>query len=189
MKRIVTICLFCLFLSGCLGQQKLPKPPTLTEQVVTAAAVAQKPLYASIMETKGLPNICIFMIIGGVFVLVFLGKADIGIKLGVSLILAGIVGLIVAIVYQRHAETLANWSIVIIIAALCVGTLFAATIFYIKYIKVNKAFKEVVQSAVPAFDALKEKIGKEKVKAVAWVSQSDETIAKVAEVKQELKGI
>jgi hypothetical protein len=169
MKKLLFLYLFCLFFGGCFGQQKLPKPPTITEQIVSTVTVEQKPLYASIMETKGLPNVFILMIVAGVC--------------------AGATGIVAASTYQRHAETLSNWSIVIVISILCIGTLFAAVIFYVKYVKANKAFKEVVQSAIPAFNCLKEKIGTEKVKAVAWVSQSDATIAKVDEVKKELKGI
>jgi 1,4-dihydroxy-2-naphthoate octaprenyltransferase len=138
------------------------------------------------METKGLPNVFILMIVGGVFVLIFLGKSDLGIKLGMALVGAGTTGIVAASTYQRHAETLANWSIVIVISILCFGILIAAAIFYTKYIRANKAFKEVVESAVPAFEALKEKIGSEKTKAVVWVTQSDATIAKVEEVKKEL---
>ena len=176
----------CLFLGGCLGQQKLPKPPTITEQIINTVTVEQKPLYASIMETKGLPNVFILMIVGGVFVLIFLGKSDTGVKLGMALVGAGTTGIVAASTYQRHAETLANWSIVIVISILCFGTLIAAAIFYTKYIRANKAFKEVVESAVPAFEALKEKIGSEKTKASVWATQSDATIAKVEEVKKEL---
>ena len=189
MKKLLFLYLFCLFFGGCFGQQKLPKPPTITEQIVSTVTVEQKPLYASIMETKGLPNVFILMIVAGVFILIFLGKSDTGIKLGFALVGAGATGIVAASTYQRHAETLSNWSIVIVISILCIGTLFAAVIFYVKYVKANKAFKEVVQSAIPAFNCLKEKIGTEKVKAVAWVSQSDATIAKVDEVKKELKGI
>jgi uncharacterized membrane protein len=186
MKKLLLIYFMCLFLGGCLGQQKLPKPPTITEQVISTVKVEQKPLYASIMETKGLPNVFILMIVGGVFVLIFLGKSDLGIKLGMALVGAGTTGIVAASTYQRHAETLANWSIVIVISILCFGTLIAAAIFYTKYIRANKAFKEVVESAVPAFEALKEKIGSEKTKASVWATQSDATIAKVEEVKKEL---
>lgn len=99
--------IFC-FIAGCSNMQHIPKP-TMTEQIVSSAAkVQEKPLFASIMETKGLPVIFIGAIAGGVFVLVFLGRADTGLRLGLALISLGVSGLVVTATYQRHAETISN---------------------------------------------------------------------------------
>jgi len=176
--------IFLLLMAGCQSSQKLvPKPLTITEQVVAAATVEQKPLYASIMETKGLPFIFIASIAGGVFILIFLSKSDTGQRLGLALLGLGITGLVVTATYQRRAETIANWSAVIVISAICLGAIYVASLLYLKYVKARKVLKEVVVSSEPAFNALKEKLGKEATKALIWDKQSDETIKTVKEIK------
>jgi uncharacterized membrane protein len=186
-KRYIIIAfIFCLFLTGCFGIQHIPKP-TLTEQIVNDAnSIWEKPLLATIMKTQGLPFVFILMIAGGSFCLVFFRSSDIGVRLGIALIGSGITGIVVASTYQRHAVTIANWSIVILISALCLGSLLLLILFYAKYIKTNTALKEVIASAIPAFDALREKVGDKVVKADAWKIQSDNTVNVVKKITKEL---
>jgi len=185
MKKLLLAMVFVLFLQGCFGWQKIPKPPTMTEQIVSAAKEKQMPLLASIMETKGLPVVFIGAIAGGVFCLIFLGKTNVGQRLGIALVGTGVTGLVTTATYQRHAETIANWSVVIVISAICIGATVLAVMFYAKYIKANRMFIETVKSVAPAIAKFKNNVGAEVVKAKLWATQSDDTVAAIDKIKNE----